>query len=417
MTEVTVVLDRQSRHDAHTHLKIKTIRDYAGLPSAYRNIAKNYATPLIIGPPLCDELITLILHMYTEEEARLAQHVTSPLGISAREIAHKEHLNVERVVTVLDRLISEKGILLSLGRGSGKRYCLIPLVPGAFEMSLVHTRMSTVDGWHQRFAELFETLFETGFISAYTSRPLSAVRYLPVGRSIEASQMALPSDRLEEVFERYQVFGVGICQCRSARAMIGSSCSKELETCISYGSLAEMLIANGRLRKIEREEAIDIKRGAEENGLATFLLDVDLGVYKSGTSCSCCGDCCYALRTINEFNKPGIVAPPHFQPVFHAEKCSGCGMCAGVCPMGAISISSETRTPVYNSGRCIGCGLCAVRCGSTRAILMNALPGYQRPPRLFTTLILQNAPNYVINAVNTWRKYIHMAPNEVKTIE
>jgi Pyruvate/2-oxoacid:ferredoxin oxidoreductase delta subunit len=410
MTEVTVVSDRQVSHDAHAHLKIKTIREYTEVPSAYRNIARNYATPLLIGPPLCDELMALILHMYTEDEARLAQHVTSPLGISAREIAHKEHMPVERVITVLDRLISEKGILLSLGRGSGKRYCLIPLVPGAFEMSLVHTNTSTINGWHKRFAELFEALFQTGFIAAYTSRPLSAVRYLPVGKSIEATQMALPSDRLEEVFERYKVFGVGICQCRSARSMVSSSCGKELETCVSYGRLAEMLVANGRLRKIERREAIDIKRGAEENGLATFLLEVDLGVVNSGTSCSCCGDCCYALRTVNEFNKPGIIAPPHFQPVFLAEKCSGCGQCAAICPMSAISISSETRTPVYNSGRCIGCGLCAVRCGSTQAIVMNALPRYQKPPRLFTTTLLRNAPNYVINAVNTWRRYIHQVP-------
>jgi electron transport complex protein RnfB len=410
MTEVHVSIDRPARIEIPAPLKVKTIREYSDLPAAYRNIAKNYATPLLIGPPLCDELVALILHMYTEDEARLAQHVTNPLGISAREIARKEHLPVDRVITVLDHLISEKGILLSLGKGTAKRYCLIPLVPGAFEMSLVHTNASTINGWHERFAGLFEALFETGFISAYTSRPLSAVRYLPVEKSIETSQMALPSDRLEEVFERYKVFGVGRCQCRSARSMISHSCGKALETCVSYGGLAEMLIANGRLRKIERREAIDIKRKAEESGLATFLLEVDLGVVNSGTSCSCCGDCCYALRTINEFNKPGIVAPPHFQPVFLSEKCGGCGQCETVCPMGAISISPETHTPVYNSGRCIGCGLCAVKCGSTRAIVMNALPGYQKPPRLFTTTLLRNAPNYVINAVNTWRRYIHQAP-------
>ncbi len=409
MTEITIATDREVSQEAHAHLKIRTIREYAELPAAYRKIAGNYATPLLIGPPLCDELMALILHMYTEDEARLAQHVTNPLGISAREIAHKEHLPVGQVTTILDRLISEKGILLSLGRGSGKYYCLIPLVPGAFEMSLVHCDASSVNGWHKRFAELFEALFQTGFISAYTSRPLSAVRYLPVEKSIAASQMALPSDRLEEVFDRYKVFGVGLCQCRSARSMVSGTCGKPLETCVSYGNLAEMLIANGRLRKIERREAIDIKRRAEENGLATFLLEVDLGVYKSGTSCSCCGDCCYALRTVNEFNKPGIIAPPHFQPVFLAEKCSACGQCADICPMGAITISKETHTPVYNPGRCIGCGLCAVRCGSTRAIVMNALPGYRKPPRLFTSILLRNAPNYVINAVNTWKKYIHQS--------
>lgn len=411
MSGSPAAFDWQSNRNLSSRLLTRTISDYPDLPAAYRNIAKNYATPLLIGPPLCDELIHLVQHMYTEEEASLAQHVRSPLGISAGEIARKEHQSLASVSEVLDHLIADKGILLSIGHGIHKRYCLVPLVPGAFEMSLVHISLKHVNGWHKRFAELFEALFETGFISAYTSRPLSAVRYLPVGKSITASQMALPSDFLEEVFDRHKVFGVGLCQCRSARSMAGDSCGKPLETCVSFGNLAEMLISNGRLRRIERREAIAIKREAEDNGLPTFLLEVDLGLVNSGTSCSCCGDCCYALRTVNEFNRPGIIAPPHFQPEFQAEKCCCCGQCARVCPMGAITLSSQTQTPSFDRERCIGCGLCAVKCGSTRALQMKALPGYHKPPRLFTSTLLHNAPNYILNAIQSWRRYIQNTPH------
>jgi electron transport complex protein RnfB len=410
MTEVTVPFEQQSHVDVSSRVKVRTLNDYPDIQPAYRNIARNYATPLLIGPPLCDELMALILHMYTEEEAQLAQHVTSPVGISAREIARREKLSVDHVLLVLDRVIKEKGILISIGSGAGKRYCLTPLVPGAFEMTLVHTSPSAITPWHIRFVELFEDLFQTGFVSAYTTRPLSAVRYLPVGESIDTAQRALPSDRLEEVFDRYKVFGVGLCQCRSARSMISTSCGKPQETCVSYGGMAEMLIANGRLRKIERREAIAIKRQAEENGLATFLLEVNLGVVNSGTSCSCCGDCCYALRTVNQFSKPGIIAPPHFRPAFATAKCIGCGQCETICPMGAIKMDQGTRKVVFIQERCIGCGLCVVKCGSRHAIEMKALPGYQRPPRLFTTTLLRNAPNYVINAINTWKKYIRQVP-------
>jgi Fe-S-cluster-containing hydrogenase component 2 len=69
-----------------------------------------------------------------------------------------------------------------------------------------------------------------------------------------------------------------------------------------------------------------------------------------------------------------------------------------------------TRKVVFIQERCIGCGLCVVKCGSRHAIEMKALPGYQRPPRLFTTTLLRNAPNYVINAINTWKKYIRQVP-------
>lgn len=174
-----------------------------------------------------------------------------------------------------------------------------------------------------------------------------------------------------------------------------------------------MLVAKGRLRRIDRQEAIAIKREAEENGLPTFLLEVDLGFTNSGTSCSCCGDCCYALRTMNEFNRPGIIAPPHFLPVLQSDRCTGCRQCIQVCPMGAITFSIETLTPVYNAERCIGCGLCAVKCGSTQAINMKALPNYHRPPRLFTTMLLRNSPNYILNAINNWRRYIQDTPRAI----
>jgi hypothetical protein len=157
MTEVTVTLEQQPQVDVSSRVKVRTLNDYPDIQPAYRSIARNYATPLLIGPPLCDELMALILHLYTEEEAQLAQYVTSPVGISAREIARREKLPVDHVLLVLDRVIKEKDILISIGSGAGKRYCLaarILVTPEIIYNDLVAERTQLCHQYRQHLEEI-----------------------------------------------------------------------------------------------------------------------------------------------------------------------------------------------------------------------------------------------------------------------
>ncbi len=45
-------------------------------------------------------------------------------------------------------------------------------------------------------------------------------------------------------------------------------------------------------------------------------------------------------------------------------RCTGCSVCAEVCPFHAVEVSSETGVAVVNSALCKGCGLCAASCRS-----------------------------------------------------
>ena len=132
------------------------------------------------------------------------------------------------------------------------RYWLLPIMPGMFEMILIcHTPESLTD-WHRRFIELFEGCTRRA-IRWTTSKPAAPmVRYLPVGKAIEAHPMALPSDKLEIVLDRFEMFGIGQCQCRMAMASLGHGCGKPLGNCTVMGQWAERGIEDGWLQRSRR---------------------------------------------------------------------------------------------------------------------------------------------------------------------
>jgi Na+-translocating ferredoxin:NAD+ oxidoreductase subunit B len=264
-----------------------------------------------------------------------------------------------------------------------------------------HTPDSLTD-WHRRFIELFEALYETGFGLDYQRHSTPAVRYLPVGKALDAHPMALPTDQLETVLDQFEVFGVGQCQCRLAMQALGKGCGKPLGNCTVMGTWAERGIAAGWLRQVSKKETVAIKREAESHGLVNWMMNVQSTAGQS--SCSCCGCCCHAMRMINEFNAPGLIAPPHFLPQFSADKCTYCGKCAQNCPMGAIVINTRQKTCQHLQHRCIGCGLCVVACDGQHAVSLDPVPSYRRPYRSWLSWMAHSAPGAMLTSWKVWRQ-------------
>jgi len=56
-----------------------------------------------------------------------------------------------------------------------------------------------------------------------------------------------------------------------------------------------------------------------------------------------------------------------FIPVVHPDLCNSCGVCAGVCPVGCISMieTADGFYPVIDQSRCLAkCALCSKVCPS-----------------------------------------------------
>ena len=190
--------------------------------------------------------------------------------------------------------------------------------------------------------------------------------------------MALPSDQLGEIFDQYQDFAVGLCQCRMGAEIIGQYCGRPMENCVTMGPLALRESAAGHMRKITLKDALEIKAEAEASGLVSWTMGYEIA--GSNTSCSCCGCCCMMMRSpsANSTHRGGLRRPiscrkwmPPNVPI--AENAPGPAL------WGPGPWIPKPRPGPLRPIRCVGCGLCYVACDKDKAIALKPVSGYVTP--------------------------------------
>jgi hypothetical protein len=72
--------------------RLRTVRerklgDYAHLPKVYRDVAQKLSSPVLMGPPICDEVIALVQHLFTEKEAGAVRHLGLARSMLAAQVA------------------------------------------------------------------------------------------------------------------------------------------------------------------------------------------------------------------------------------------------------------------------------------------------------------------------------------------
>ncbi len=366
---------------------------------AHHRIVKHFASPLFFGPPVSDDLLAIVMHMFTEDEADLVQHLPPLRPRSTEKIAKRSGRSVTEVKQVLDNLAFTKVVIFSTG--DPRKYTILPIVPGTFEFALLTTDLSTRNTWHKTFAELFERLWDKGFMLDYFSKTRPLIRYLPVQSVSHTLKMAWPSDKLEEILEPYDDFAVGNCQCRLAMKLVGKGCNRPLENCSVIGPGSKTIVERGLMRRVDRQEYIAIKRHAEETGCVSWMENKIGAKPLINSSCSCCGCCCHNLRTVTQFNAPGIISKPHFLPALNPDKCKLCQKCIQACPMGTWTLLDKSLE--FAKPRCIGCGLCVVAC-KFGALTLEPAPDMTPHQMSWLEASLSIIPRYLTNAFQIWLK-------------
>ncbi|MBI4962286.1 MAG: 4Fe-4S binding protein [Desulfomonile tiedjei] len=216
----------------------------------------------------------------------------------------------------------------------------------------------------QEFLDVWQDFMEVEWLdiakkmSQILPRPFT--RVIPVGVSIEAKTHVLAFEDIKEIIDNAKTLSVTKCTCR----LTAHKCDKKLEACLQVNKGADYNIARGTGRKLTKEEALEIVRDAELDGLIHVVVNkqnVDHFI------CNCCPCCCQTMPVLIEHNV-SVIEPSRFAADVDPDLCTSCGTCLDRCYFSAISVSEDEPAKI-NREKCMGCGLCQVTC-PTEAISM-----------------------------------------------
>ena len=341
-------------------------------------LAKIFSSPFLMGPPVSEKSVRLIAHLFTPEEAEVAQFLPYYYPRPIERTARKAGRSPEAIKPLLDAM-SAKRVILHTEKGG---YSLLPLIPGIFEYSLCNGADTP---WHRELARLINDLFATGYVRQY-NKPGSptAIRTIPVLSTVESQRVVVPADLVSELIERHEQLGVlNVCQCRQAAHFVGRECkrSSPQDGCLVFGSWAAGLESGGNGRQVSKDQMKAIVQERWDKKL--FFWGMNVTPANPTAICTCCECCCHELEAVNYYGGKAGMAEPHFLIEFNEALCNHCGKCSKACNLFAHTMIEKKHH--YDQSKCLGCGVCISTC-KPGAIQMKENPAYQPPSASYTRL-------------------------------
>ncbi len=274
----------------------------------------------------------------TDEMADVAMCLPIRTKTTAAELAPKCGKSVEDTQRILLQL-AEVGVFFVNNINGTDTFWYDTWVPGIMEM-MVNNKENVAK--YPQIAEAFEAYGRVRGPKSAGSFPVGVglMRVIPIETAIDGNSRKASYEEVSKYINENSIFTVSDCSCRTAREVMGEGCGHLKEDmCIQMGHAAEYYIRTGRGRQITKEEAIEIIKRAEENGLVHQIPNLD-GSGKTHAICNCCGCGCLSLRSASMFYNGDMVRSNYVSKI-DKDKCVACGECVKYCPVNALQLGQK----------------------------------------------------------------------------
>lgn len=350
--------------------------------------------------PITSTLITILRHLLDEEYLDFIMAFRRKKSQTMEQLKESSNLSEEEILKKVE-VLAKKGLIFNQPNRYGVMvFRLMPFVNvGVFEYTFMKELEITEENLElaQLFAKLGseskERLKSNYNVALSFLKNMSPIdRTIPIrenketGNEIEIiineelevpEQKILLTQTVEELIEKFDDIAVGHCFCRHHKDLLNNPCKQtELrENCFTFGKSARYTSEQGFSRMVSKEEALQILKQSEQDGLVHKAYHPNFDMKRDETSiCNCCTCCCGNAggMTVNATN---------FISQFNYDLCVGYGTCVDHCHTNSIELNDEGKAELVGD-YCIGCGVCAYFCPENAISLVENERIVRIPPEL-----------------------------------
>lgn len=302
-----------------------------------------------IGFPESKMLPKMFAFIANEDEAKFMLAASPPATIE--EIAEKTGFPLAKAVSMIDPLF-KKGLLYKSKKPDATRYYKV-----RYFMQF-HDATVLTPGVDQAYLDLWKE-FESTELKVYHESIQGQefprlMRVVPVNVTIDTQNQVMAFEDVKTMVEEADTIAVTNCSCR----VIHGVTDVPLEVCMQLNKAADYALERGTGRLLTKQEAVDMLRMCEEEGLVhTVENKHGLGHVICNCDAEACGNWGHDRAYVKKFT-----APSRFKARVIEDLCTACGTCADRCFFDAVSMEGADDTAVIDADKCMGCGICVPTC-------------------------------------------------------